>query len=89
MRATLILTVHLAKIARRRGYLARAQDIPPGNPVIWEGMSRLTDMQLGFMSVYKLVGNCQVGHALTILLTKLKFVYDVSVPVQAHDGAFR
>jgi len=29
-------------------YLARASDPPPGNTVIWRGMARLTDIELGF-----------------------------------------
>ena len=28
-------------------YLARANDPPPGNLVIWRGLSRLNDIQLG------------------------------------------
>ena len=43
------LSTYLTKIARLGGYLARAHDAPPGNQVIWKGMSRLTDMELGFM----------------------------------------
>jgi len=43
------LSTYLTKIARPGGYLARAQDAPPGNQAIWKGMSRLTDMELGFM----------------------------------------
>ena len=30
------------------GYLARAKDPPPGNLVLWRGLSRLTDILLGF-----------------------------------------
>jgi Transposase DNA-binding len=51
------LSTYLIKIARLGGYLARAKDPPPGNQVIWKGMSRLTDMELGFMVGAKLVGN--------------------------------
>ena len=43
------LFTYLTKIARLGGYLARAHDAPPGNQVIWKGMSRLTDMELRFM----------------------------------------
>jgi transposase-like protein len=38
---------YLTKIARLGGYLARANDPPPGNTVMWRGMSRLTDIELG------------------------------------------
>ena len=38
----------LMKLAQLGGYLARASDPPPGNLVIWRGLSRLTDIQIGF-----------------------------------------
>ena len=50
------LSTYLTKIARLGGYLARAHDAPPGNQVIWKGMSRLTDMELGFMVGVKICG---------------------------------
>jgi hypothetical protein len=50
------LSTYLTKIARLGGYLARAQDAPPGNQVIWKGMSRLTDMELGFVVGVKSYG---------------------------------
>lgn len=31
------------------GYLARAHDRPPGNAVIWRGLSRLVDIELGII----------------------------------------
>jgi hypothetical protein len=40
---------YLIKIARLGGYLARASDPPPGNTVMWRGLSRLTDIKLGAM----------------------------------------
>lgn len=42
------LSRYLEKIAQLGGYLARANDSPPGNIVIWRGMRRLADMQFGF-----------------------------------------
>src|SRR6202023_660009 len=45
------LSHYLAKIARLGGYLARANDPPPGNMVIWRGLSRLTDLTLGAIAV--------------------------------------
>jgi hypothetical protein len=45
------------KLAKLGGYLARAQDSPPGNKVMWRGISRLTDIELGFTLALKLVGN--------------------------------
>jgi hypothetical protein len=41
--------------------LARAKDPPPGNQVIWKGLSRLMDMELGFILGAKLVGNYYSG----------------------------
>ena len=41
------LSVYLVKVARLGGYLARAQDPPPGTMVMWRGLSRLTDITLG------------------------------------------
>jgi hypothetical protein len=51
------LAHYITKLARLGGYLARAHDPPPGNTVIWRGMSRLTDIQLGIMIGVQLVGN--------------------------------
>jgi hypothetical protein len=51
------LGLYLTKIARLGGYLARAQDGPPGNTVMWRGVSRLTDIELGFIIGAQLVGN--------------------------------
>jgi hypothetical protein len=48
-RTTTSLSSYLTKIARLGGYLARAKDPPPGNVVMWRGMSRLTDIELGFL----------------------------------------
>jgi hypothetical protein len=41
------LSYYLTKIARLGGYLARSSDPPPGNTVIWRGLSRLTDIEIG------------------------------------------
>jgi hypothetical protein len=51
------LSTYLTKLARLGGYLARASDSPPGNMVIWRGLSRLTDIELGAMIGARLVGN--------------------------------
>jgi hypothetical protein len=50
------LATYLSKIARLGGYLARAKDSPPGNTVMWRGLSRLTDIELGFLMGVKLCG---------------------------------
>jgi hypothetical protein len=42
-----VLGTYLVKIARLGGYLARKNDPPPGNIVMWRGISRLTDIALG------------------------------------------
>jgi len=51
------LSVYLTKIARLGGYLARTKDPPPGNTVVWRGLSRLTDIEPGFIVGARLVGN--------------------------------
>src|SRR3954467_5601247 len=51
------LAVYLTKVARLRGHLARRRHPPPGNTVMWRGMSRLTDITLGSTVAAGLVGN--------------------------------
>ena len=51
------LKSRLTQLARLGGYLNRAGDGPPGNIVIWRGMSRLTDIELGFLMATENVGN--------------------------------
>lgn len=48
---------YLTKLAQLGGYLARNSDPPPGNMVIWRGLSRLVDIELGIMVGAQLVGN--------------------------------
>ena len=45
------LSNYLVKLARLGGYLARASDPPPGNTVIWRGLSRLRDIVTGARAV--------------------------------------
>lgn len=42
------LSRSILKLAQLGGYLARANDLPPGNQVIWRGMRRLIDIQIGY-----------------------------------------
>jgi hypothetical protein len=51
------LTTYLIKLARLGGYLARAHDPPPGSKVMWRGLSRLTDIELGASIGAQLMGN--------------------------------
>ena len=51
------LSHYLTKIARLGRYLARAHDPPPGNMVMWRGISRLTDIRLGATIATKLGGH--------------------------------
>jgi len=51
------LSHYLTKIARLGGYLARASDPPPGNMVMWKGLSRLMDIELGATIGARVVGN--------------------------------
>ncbi|MFZ5619336.1 MAG: IS4 family transposase, partial [Pseudomonadota bacterium] len=41
------LAFYLIKLARLGGYLARAGDPPPGNIVVWRGLAKLTDIEIG------------------------------------------
>jgi hypothetical protein len=50
------LSTYLEKIARLGGYLGRKGDSPPGNSVMWRGMS-LIDIALGSTSPLNFVGN--------------------------------
>jgi hypothetical protein len=38
----------LLQIAKPGGYLARTSDSPPRNTVMWRGLARLSDIQMGF-----------------------------------------
>jgi hypothetical protein len=51
------LSHYPTKIACLGGYLARANDPPSGNTVMWRGLSRLTDIGLGAIVGAKIVGN--------------------------------
>jgi hypothetical protein len=42
------INYYLTRVAQLGGYLARNSDAPPGNMVHWRGLSRLTDIHLGF-----------------------------------------
>jgi hypothetical protein len=48
---------YLAKLAQLGGHLARNRDPLPGNQVIWKGMARLTDIELGYLLAKGNVGN--------------------------------
>ena len=52
-----VLSRYLVKVAQLGGYMARAKDSPPGNTVMWRGLARLTDIELGFLLGVNLVGN--------------------------------
>ena len=51
------LSDYLTKIARLGGYLARTKDPPPGNIVMWRGLSHLNDITLGATMQADVVGN--------------------------------
>ena len=48
---------YVLAIARLGGYLNRKNDGPPGNTILWRGLSRQTDIHLGVELSKKLVGN--------------------------------
>jgi len=43
--------------AQPDGYLARASDPPPGNQIFWRGLTRLNDINLGYLLAKGDVGN--------------------------------
>jgi hypothetical protein len=51
------LSQYIVKVARLGGYLARSNDPPPGNTVMWRGLSRLTDIELGASLATEFMGN--------------------------------
>jgi hypothetical protein len=51
------LSGYMTKLAQLGGYLARVHDPPPGNMVIWRGLCRLTDIELGATLITQVVGN--------------------------------
>ena len=51
------ISLYLTKIAKLGGYLARTKDPPPGNIVMWRGLSRLNDIALGATLQIDDVGN--------------------------------
>lgn len=48
---------YIVKTAQLGGYLARANDPPPGNKLMWKGLTRLTDITLGAIAGAKIMGN--------------------------------
>lgn len=48
---------YVIKIARLGGYLNRASDPPPGNMVMWRGLTKLNDIHLGYLLAKGDVGN--------------------------------
>jgi hypothetical protein len=51
------LSHYTTQLAKLGGYLARKSDPPPGNVVMWRGMTRLTDIVLGIQLTQEDVGN--------------------------------
>lgn len=51
------LSWYVTRIARLGGYLARSNDPPPGNIVMWRGLSKLSDMAIGYTLLGENVGN--------------------------------
>lgn len=51
------LKTSITQLACLGGYLNRSRDAPPGNTVVWRGMSRLTDIEIGYLMGAQTVGN--------------------------------
>jgi hypothetical protein len=50
------LARYIIKTAQLAGYLARANDPPPGNKLMWKGLTRLTDIALGALARDRIMG---------------------------------
>jgi hypothetical protein len=50
------LSDYILKIAKLGGYLANPKVRPPGNQVIWRGLRRLSDIEVGFLAALKTCG---------------------------------
>jgi hypothetical protein len=48
---------YLEAVAKLGVYPARARDPPPGNMVVWRGLTRLMDIHLGFELSRRIAGN--------------------------------
>jgi hypothetical protein len=57
---------YLVLIAKLGGYLARAEDPPPGNLVFWRGLTRPTDILLGFELTNRSCGQMKFHRTLTV-----------------------
>jgi len=51
------LSHYITQLAKLGGYLARKGDPPPGNTVMWRGMTRLTDIVIEMQLAQEVVGN--------------------------------
>ncbi len=51
------LSHYLTAPSKLGGYLAHKGDPPPGNTVMWRGLTRLTDLDLGMQIAQEVVGN--------------------------------
>ena len=51
------LAHYTTQLAKLGGYLAREGDPPPGNTVMWQCLTRLTDIVLGMQFAAEAVGN--------------------------------
>jgi len=55
--AVLTIADGVTSIAKIGGYLAQNNDPPPGNIVVWRGLSRLMDIVIGYQMAIQDVGN--------------------------------
>ncbi len=60
----------MLQIATLGGYLARTHDPPPGNMVVWRGLTRLHDLAIGITignsATANDVGNCKLRRRRTM-----------------------
>jgi hypothetical protein len=60
------LTFYANRLARLGGYLDRSSDPPPGNMVMWRGLTRLNDIALAIRIAANFVGNSKAHVTLTL-----------------------
>jgi len=78
-----LLSVYLTKLAQLGRFLARAEDSSHRNGLIWRGMTRLTDIELGFTMGAELASNWTLGTTLRAIL----FIHTFSTyPKEIADG---
>ncbi|KRR07021.1 hypothetical protein CQ12_40940 [Bradyrhizobium jicamae] len=77
------------QIAMLGGYLGRTRDPPPGNIVVWHGLTKLQDVAFGITIGSMRCGQSKVGvHLCLKRLEKAKFCWPRMNPAQLNTSCF-